>query len=86
VASRRIRTIACSTIHGKCFPRLKMIDLRSLTPFLPGSCTNISAYDTDFTIATNVAVGYSANFWFRIQTPTNTSSYNEHSSTVTVIA
>jgi len=40
-----------------------------------GPWTDVSAYDTDFTIATNVAVDDSANFWFRIQTPTNTSSY-----------
>jgi len=51
-----------------------------------GPWTDISAYDTDFTIATNVAVDGSVNFWFRIQTPTSTSSYNEHSSTLTVTA
>jgi hypothetical protein len=51
-----------------------------------GPWTNISAYDTDFTIATNVAVDDSVVFWFRIQTPTGTSSYNEHSSTLTVTA
>lgn len=51
-----------------------------------GPWTNISAYDTDFTIATNVAVNDSVDFWFRIQTPTGTSSYDEHSSTLTVTA
>jgi hypothetical protein len=51
-----------------------------------GPWTDISAYDTDFTIATNVAGNDSVNFWFRIQTPTSTSSYNEHSSTLTVTA
>jgi hypothetical protein len=51
-----------------------------------GPWTDISAYDTDFTIATNVAVNDSVNFWLRIQTPTSTSSYNEHSSTLTVTA
>ncbi|MGB7061083.1 MAG: hypothetical protein WBF13_01865 [Candidatus Zixiibacteriota bacterium] len=51
-----------------------------------GPWTDISAYDTDFTIATNVAVSDSATFWFRIQTPVGTSSYDEHSSTLTVTA
>jgi len=51
-----------------------------------GPWNNISAYDTDFTIATNVAVNDSVNFWLRIQTPTNTSSYNQYSSTLTVTA
>jgi hypothetical protein len=51
-----------------------------------GPWTDISAYNTDFTIATNVAVNGSVNFWFRIQTPTSTSSYNQYSSTLTVTA
>jgi len=51
-----------------------------------GPWTDISTYDTDFTIATSVAVNNSVSFWFRIQTPTSTSSYNEHSSTLTVTA
>ncbi len=51
-----------------------------------GPWNNITAYDTDFTIATNVAVNDSVSLWFRIQTPTGTSSYNEHSSTLTVTA
>lgn len=51
-----------------------------------GPWTDISTYDTDFTIATNVAVNDSVDFWFRIQTPTATSSYDEHSSTLTVTA
>jgi hypothetical protein len=51
-----------------------------------GPWTDISAYDTDFTIATNVAVSDSLTFWFRIQTPVGTSSYDEHSSTLTVTA
>jgi hypothetical protein len=51
-----------------------------------GPWTGISDYETDFTIATNVAVNDSVTFWFRIQTPTNTSSFNEHSSTLTVTA
>ena len=51
-----------------------------------GPWTDISAYNTDFTIATNVAASNSVNFWFRIQTPTSTSSYNQYSSTLTVTA
>jgi hypothetical protein len=51
-----------------------------------GPWTDISAYNTDFTIATNVAVNNSVNFWFRIQTPTSTSSYNQYSSTLIVTA
>ena len=51
-----------------------------------GPWTYISAYDTDFTIATNVAASDSVLFWFRIQTPTSTTSYNEYSSTLTVTA
>jgi hypothetical protein len=51
-----------------------------------GPWTDVSAYDTDFTIATNVAIDDSVIFWFRIQTPASTSSYDEHSSTLTVTA
>jgi hypothetical protein len=51
-----------------------------------GWWNDISAYDTDFTIVTNVAASDSVIFWFRIQTPLSTSSYNEHSSTLTVTA
>jgi len=51
-----------------------------------GPWTDISAYDSDFTIATNVAVNDSVVFWFRIQTPISTSSYGEYSSTLTVTA
>jgi hypothetical protein len=51
-----------------------------------GPWNNISAYDTDFTIATNVAADDSVTFWLRIQTPTSTTSYDEFSSTLTVTA
>lgn len=51
-----------------------------------GPWTDISAYDTDFTIATNVAAHDSVTFWLRIQTPTSTTSYDEYSSTLTVTA
>lgn len=51
-----------------------------------GPWTDISAYDTDFTLATNVAVSDSVTLWFRIETPTSTTSYDEYSSTLTVTA
>ncbi len=51
-----------------------------------GPWNDISAYDTDFTIATDVAVNDSVDFWLRIQTPVSTSSYSEHSSILTVTA
>ena len=51
-----------------------------------GPWSDISAYDTDFTIVTNVAVSDSVSFWLRILTPTATASYNEYSSALTVIA
>jgi len=51
-----------------------------------GPWADISAYNADFTIVTNVAVGNSVTFWLRLQTPTSTSSYNEHSSVLTATA
>lgn len=51
-----------------------------------GPWVDISAYNTDFTVATNVAVGNSVTFWLRLQTPTGTSSYSEHSSVLTATA
>ena len=51
-----------------------------------GPWNNISYYDIDFTIATNVAVSDSVAFWLRIQTPVSTSSYDQHSSILTVTA
>ena len=39
-----------------------------------GPWTDISAYDTDFTIETNVAVSDSVTLWFRIQTPVKCSN------------
>ena len=51
-----------------------------------GPWTDISAYDSDFTIATNVSVNDTVTFYFRIQTPTSTLSYSEYSSTLTVTA
>ena len=51
-----------------------------------GPWTDISAYDTDFTIATGVSVSSSVTMWFRIETPTSTSSFSQYSSTLTVTA
>jgi len=51
-----------------------------------GPWTDISAYDTDFTVSTNVAASDSVTIWFRIETPTTTSSFSEYSSTLTVTA
>lgn len=51
-----------------------------------GPWNDISAYATDFTIATNVAVNGSVTFYFRIQTPTSTTSYSQYSSALTVTA
>lgn len=51
-----------------------------------GPWSDISAYDADFTIATNVAISSSVTFWLRKQTPTSTTSYSEYSSTLTVTA
>jgi Concanavalin A-like lectin/glucanases superfamily len=51
-----------------------------------GPWTDITAYDSDFTIATNVAASGNETLWLRIQTPTSTTSYTEYSSTLTVTA
>lgn len=51
-----------------------------------GPWTDISAYDTDFTIATGVSVSSSVTMWFRIETPTTTTSFSQYSSTLTVTA
>jgi parallel beta-helix repeat protein len=51
-----------------------------------GPWTDITAYDSDFTIATNVATSGNETLWLRIQTPTSTTSYTEYSSTLTVTA
>ena len=51
-----------------------------------GPWNDISAYDTDFTVANNVSAGGSVTLYFRIQTPTSTLSYNQYSSTLTVTA
>ena len=51
-----------------------------------GSWTDLSAYDSEFAIATNVAVNDSVTFWFQIQTPTTTTAYDEYSATLTITA
>ncbi|MDI6704584.1 MAG: right-handed parallel beta-helix repeat-containing protein [bacterium] len=47
---------------------------------------DISSYNTNFTIATDVSVGGEVTLYFKIQTPTKTTSFNEYSSTLTVTA
>jgi hypothetical protein len=51
-----------------------------------GPWSDVPAYDTDFTIVTNLAASDSVTLWFRIMTPTSTSSFNQYSSTLTVTA
>ncbi|MEZ4655548.1 MAG: hypothetical protein R3E12_18665 [Candidatus Eisenbacteria bacterium] len=51
-----------------------------------GPWTDIAAYDTDFTIGTNVAPSSSITLFVRIQTPTSTDSHEEYSSSLTVTA
>ena len=51
-----------------------------------GPWTDVSAYDTDFTITTGLAAGNSVTLYLRIQTPTSTSSIGQFSSTLTVSA
>ncbi|MFH1221419.1 MAG: hypothetical protein V1694_13330 [Candidatus Eisenbacteria bacterium] len=51
-----------------------------------GPWTDISAYNTDFTLATDIAVGGTATMWLRIETPTSTTSFGQFSSTLMVTA
>jgi len=51
-----------------------------------GPWTDLSAYDSDFTIDTNVAVNDSVTFWFQIQTPKTTTAYDPYSATLTITA
>jgi hypothetical protein len=51
-----------------------------------GPWNNIAAYDSAFAIATGVASSGSVTLYLRIQTPTSTSSFNQHSSTLTMTA
>ena len=51
-----------------------------------GPWTDISAYATDFTIASNLAASGTVTLYVRIQTPTSTASTAQFSSTLTVTA
>ena len=51
-----------------------------------GPWTDISAYDSDFTIVSSMAVDDTLTLWFRIETPTTTTSLSQYSSTLTVTA
>ena len=51
-----------------------------------GPWNNITAYGTEFLITSNLGVANSITLYFRIQTPTSTSSYNEYASTLSVRA
>jgi hypothetical protein len=51
-----------------------------------GPWNDIGAYDSDFTIASDVALGGSVTVWVRIQTPTSTAAYTEYASTLKVFA
>jgi len=51
-----------------------------------GPWNDIAAYDSSFTIRSGVAVSDSVTVWFRILTPTSTSSFGEYSATFTVMA
>jgi hypothetical protein len=51
-----------------------------------GPWTDISAYDTNFTISSSLAAAGTLTFYLRVQTPTSTSSLGQYSSTLTVTA
>ncbi len=51
-----------------------------------GPWTDISAFDSDFTIVSSLAVDGTVTLWFRIETPTTTTSLSQYSSTLTVTA
>jgi hypothetical protein len=51
-----------------------------------GPWNDVPGYDADFSIASAVPVNGTVPFWFRIQTPTSTSSFNPYSSILTVTA
>lgn len=48
--------------------------------------TTFAVADDLYTLDTNVAQGQTRNVYLRLTTPTSTSSYNEHSTTVTIVA
>jgi len=81
--AKRIRRIVSRLFMATVHPKAR----RDRTAvIITAPWTDISAYDTDFTIVTNVAVDDSETFWLRIQTPVNTSFCTEHPSTLTVTA
>lgn len=51
-----------------------------------GPWIDLAAYGVDFNLATAVPAGDTVNFWFRIRTPSTTSSYNTHAAGVTITA
>jgi hypothetical protein len=51
-----------------------------------GPWTDISAYDTSFTIDSGLGAGGTVTLHVRIQTPTSTASYGEYASTLTIAA
>jgi hypothetical protein len=51
-----------------------------------GPWNDIAAYDSAFTVATGLTASSSVTLYLRIQTPTSTNSFNQHSSTLTVTA
>jgi len=51
-----------------------------------GPWNDIATYDSEFLITGNLEVANSLTLYFRIQTPTSTSSYNEYASNLTVRA
>ncbi|MGH7741212.1 MAG: hypothetical protein ACRENS_04245, partial [Candidatus Eiseniibacteriota bacterium] len=51
-----------------------------------GPWTDIAAYATNFTVVSSLAASGTLTLHFRIQSPTSTSSLNQYSSTLTVIA
>jgi hypothetical protein len=51
-----------------------------------GPWNDIASYETEFLVTSNLGVGASVTLYLRIQTPTSTSSFNEHSANLTVRA
>ena len=51
-----------------------------------GPWTDITVYDSDFTIANSIAINGTATVWLRVQTPTSTGSYLQHAATLKVYA
>jgi hypothetical protein len=51
-----------------------------------GPWNDISAYVTDFTVASGLAAGSNVTLYFRIQSPTSTASLAQYASTLTVTA